>query len=67
MTDFRARMFDEYSELRQRIEKLKAFIVSDKYDALPEIDRTDLKEQLHYMESYFGVLSRRVSRQCNNA
>ena len=32
-----------------------------------EIDRTDLKEQLKHMEAYCSVLSRRVSRQCNNA
>ena len=67
MSDFRARLFAEHSELAQRIEKLKAFIVSDKYDGLPGIDRTDLKEQLKHMEAYGGVLMRRVSRLCNNA
>lgn len=67
MSDFRARLFAEYSELQQRIEKLKSFILGDQYDSLPEVDRTDLKEQLKHMESYESVLSRRVSRQCNNA
>lgn len=65
--DFRGRLFDEDHELRSRIEKLKAFIIGDQYDKLPEIDRTDLKEQLKYMEAYASVLSRRVSRQCGNA
>ncbi len=67
MSDFRARLFDEYSELRSRIEKLKAFIVGEQYDSLPEIDRKDLKSQLAHMEAYCEVLSRRVSRECNNA
>lgn len=67
MSDFRSRLFDEYGELQRRIEKLKSFIVGAEYDELPEIDRKDLKEQLGYMESYCAVLSRRVSRQCNNA
>lgn len=64
---FRSRLFDEDMVLRDRIEKLKAFIIGEKYDSLPEIDRTDLKEQLKHMEAYASVLSRRVSRQCNNA
>lgn len=67
MSDFRGLLFEEYSQLSQRIEKLKELIISDKYDALLEIDRADLKVQLEHMERYFSVLSRRVSRQCNNA
>ena len=67
MSDYRARMFTEYSELRKKIENLKEFIVSEKYDKLPDYDRTDLKEQLKHMESYYKVLGRRVSRQCNSA
>lgn len=67
MTDYSGRIIEEYDQLHQRIEKLKQFILTDKYDALPEIDRTDLKSQLLHMQSYFSVLSRRVSRQCNSA
>lgn len=67
MSDFRSRLFDEYEQLRDKIGKLKAFIIGDKYDGLPEIDRTDLKEQLKHMEAYESVLSRRVSRQCTSA
>ena len=65
--DFRGRLFEEHTQLSQRIDKLKEFIVSEKYDKLPEIDRSDLKKQLGHMEQYFNVLCRRVSRQCNNA
>lgn len=67
MDDFRSRLFTEFSELQQRIEKLKVFILGDKFESLPEIDRKDLKEQLGHMEAYCKVLNRRVSRQCGNA
>lgn len=67
MSDFRSRLFSEYSDLQVKIEKLKEFVIGEKYDALPEIDRKDLKEQLGHMVKYCEVLSRRVSRQCNNA
>ena len=65
MSDYVTRLFEEHRDLSVKIEKLKSFIISDKYDALPEIDRTDLKDQLKHMEGYFKVLSCRVSRQCN--
>ncbi len=67
MNDFRARLFEEFDQLSNRITRLKEFIVSDKYDSLPEIERKDLKEQLQHMQAYWKVLSRRVSRQCGNA
>lgn len=67
MSDFRARLSMEFSELTIKVEKLEAFIVSDKYDSLPEVDRKDLKEQLRYMKGYLSVLNRRVSRQCGAA
>jgi len=67
MSDFRARLFEEHSQLSQRIDRLKEFILSEKFDTLPEIDKSDLKRQLPHMEGYFSILSNRVSRQCNNA
>jgi hypothetical protein len=63
----RSQLFEEYHQLRKRIDKLKAFLVGSKYDQLPEVDRKDLKEQLQHMEAHFKVLSCRVSRQCSNA
>ena len=66
MDDFRGRMFDEYEVLKQRIDNMKVFILGDKYDVLPEVDKVDLKEQLKHMEAYFSVLGRRVSRQCSD-
>lgn len=67
MSEFRIRLFDEYDQLQSKIIKLRDFIISDKYDTLPEIDRSDLKEQLKHMMEYCNILSRRVSRQCGDA
>mgnify|MGYP006911573698 CR=1 FL=1 len=67
MDDYLVRLYSEHYQLHQKIDKLRTFVVSNKYDSLPDIDKSDLKEQLGYMESYFSVLSRRVSRHCSNA
>ncbi|MDR5730092.1 MAG: hypothetical protein RB191_21990 [Terriglobia bacterium] len=67
MSDFRERLFLEYGELQRRLEALKAFILTDQFEALPEIERKDLREQLGHMREYNDVLSRRASRQCNSA
>ena len=51
------------------IAHFKQYMVSKKcvFDKLSDVDRRDLKEQLEHMQGYFDVISRRVSRQCNNA
>ena len=67
MSDFRARLHMEFSDLTIKVDKLKDFIVSEAYDKLPEIDRSDLKEQLRHMKAYLLVLNRRVSRLCGAA
>lgn len=67
MSDFRLRLFQEYSDLQSKIEKLEKFILGDVYDTLPDVDKKDLKEQLKHMNEYCRILSYRVSRQCNSA
>ena len=62
--DWVARLHQEFSELGMRLEKLDAFILSDKFDELPEIERKDLKEQRKHMKGYHDVLTRRISRRC---
>ena len=67
MTDYVARMYEEYDQLNQRIEKLSAFISEDSFQKLPDFEQADLREQLQHMRKYFSVLSRRVSRTCGSA
>lgn len=65
MSDFRTRLIDEYDQLNHRLNTLTSFILTTKFDELPEIDRLDLKAQYHVMDEYRKILSRRVSRLCD--
>lgn len=65
MEDFKVRLQMEVTELYTKIEKLKIFMLSDRYNNLPEIDRKDLSEQLFHMSEYYEILLRRISRLCN--
>ena len=64
MSDFRQRLIDEYLDLQIKLEKLQAYILSTAFDALPDIDQKDLREQCRHMQAYHDVLSRRCSRLC---
>ena len=67
MSDFRARLMTERTELMQKVSRLEAFLTSENSVKLEDVDRKDLLEQLSHMRSYLNVLHRRVSRLCNNA
>jgi hypothetical protein len=62
MSDYKTRAIQELGELKEKVSKLHEFILSDKFCELPEVDQSDLKEQLIYMENYFDVLRRRLLR-----
>lgn len=63
MEDYKTRMIDEYGDLVKRYYKLKAFIETEKGQRhLEPMDRSLLREQLHYMAGYLEVLSRRLAR-----
>ena len=60
--DVKARLLQEHRELEQRIVKLIAFLRTSQCEALPFYEQLDLREQLLYMQGYYGVLGRRVGR-----
>jgi hypothetical protein len=64
---FLERLIQEHGEHSSRTEKLSAFIGSEAFAALPQIERDDLIEQLGHMRKYGAVLLRRASRLCTNA
>jgi len=57
-------MLEEHARLYRRIESLRDFVISNRYKTLPEVDQQDLQDQLGFMEAYYHVLNRRVSRHC---
>lgn len=56
-------MIEEYGDLVKKYYKLKAFIEVEKGQRhLEAMDRSLLREQLHYMGGYLEVLARRITR-----
>lgn len=62
MNDFRQRMFDEHSQLIDRINKLKSFLWGALFNGLENGDKTLLIEQLGAMKAYEKALAERISR-----
>jgi hypothetical protein len=60
--DWQERLRREFTELGERVEKLRAFIGSPGFFALSEVERNDLTEQETHMTRYGHVLLRRVIR-----
>lgn len=56
------RMETEQAELDERIEKLRDFIGTETFNALPLIDRELLNMQLSAMHTYAAVLGARLRR-----
>ena len=56
------RMVAEHAELADRILKLDAFTKTETFLALPELERTDLFQQLALMSQYQTVLKARLER-----
>lgn len=64
--DFRTRLVEEFSQLKDRLNKLENFTATTQFRDLPVIERAALHEQYGHMRAYYNVLSGRVSR-CESA
>lgn len=56
------RMVAEQAELDRKVGKLSAFLATQTFEALPEIDRELLRKQYAAMRQYSKVLGKRVER-----
>lgn len=61
MLPHQQRVVDEKAELDARAEKLRAFIVSERYEALPAAERERMFRQSGLMLAYSGVLGERIA------
>lgn len=61
-TDYGDRMLSELCEVSERVQKLEAFLKTEKFGALPQAEQQDLAGQLKGMHDYVWFLSRRVRR-----
>lgn len=57
---FVSRMLIEYEDLKDKLDKLGAFINSDRFKELDEENRSLLNAQYHTMYTYKVILSRRI-------
>lgn len=60
MSDFKTRLRDEILQMRDRVEKLNAFIGTPAFYGLSSVERNRLNEQSFHMASYLDVLEERV-------
>ena len=61
-TTFIDRVKNERDELNAKALKLNAFILSDEFRDLQEVDQEDLIEQANHMSAYRNVLDKRIDR-----
>ena len=57
---FKDRLTIEYAQLEERLEKLRVFIQSERFQILAEEDRNLLVEQEKAMDSYLAILNTRI-------
>jgi len=62
MQPHQERVIVERDELKNRLDKLNAFLNGDVFKALPEIEQSDLLRQEAAMSKYFDALNSRISR-----
>ena len=61
MSDFKTRLIEEESQLKEKIEKLYDFLHSDKTDSIDKFQKTLLLIQLEAMRTYWRCLVERIS------
>ena len=61
MEAFQTRVVEEKASLDEKIEKLDAFIGTERFCALPEAEQARMVRQLAVMREYSGVLGERIA------
>lgn len=59
---YQQRVVDENEELKEKIDKLQAFMLSPKWKELQAIDQYLLSSQLQVMQAYSQILFQRITR-----
>ena len=60
MMPYQQRVVDEHRELAERLEKLAAFLVTNTFADLPDVERSLLEAQSAHMRAYLTVLEVRI-------
>lgn len=62
MEDFKTRLVDEYNQLEEKLNKLDAFLISDKVDGIEDVQNALLHVQAAAMNTYLQCLRERIER-----
>ena len=62
MNDFKSRLAVEQAELEAKLDKLDAFILSDNFKSVDDVQRALLQVQATAMNSYNQCLKERIER-----
>lgn len=55
------RVIQERKDLGDKLDKLRAFIGQDLFKTLPVDEQDRLKQQFDFMNSYYGILNKRIA------
>ena len=62
MSDFKTRLIEEKAQLEEKIDKLDAFLVSEKVKEIDDVQKALLQVQATAMNTYLQCLKERIER-----
>jgi len=62
MSDFKTRLVDEQAQLEEKLDKLDAFLLSDKVNEIDDVQSALLHVQATAMNTYLQCLKERIER-----
>lgn len=62
MSNFKERLIDEQAQLEEKLNKLNAFLMSDKVEAIDDVQKELLQVQAIAMNTYNQCLKERLKR-----
>lgn len=60
--DFKTRLIEERNQLEEKLDKLDAFLISDKVDGIADVQKALLFVQATAMNTYLRCLEERIER-----
>lgn len=62
MDNFKTRLIEEQAQLSENLDKLDAFLLSDKVNDIPDVQKALLHVQATAMNTYLQCLGERIDR-----
>ena len=62
MSDFKTRLVEEQAQLEEKLNKLDAFLMSEKVNSVDDVQKALLQVQATAMNTYLQCLKERIER-----